>query len=80
MLDNYKNWIFKFVSLLKYKRQMTGNKLCVYLLRFAAQVYTICYGNPSCIWRLYFFFFFSPVWSNTRWTSVMTPVRSAANG
>ena len=23
-----KNWMFNFVSLLKYKRQMTGNKLC----------------------------------------------------
>ena len=37
--------MFNFVSLLKYKRQMTGNKLCVNLLRFAAQVYTICYPS-----------------------------------
>ena len=36
-----------FVSLLKYKRQMPGSKLCVNLLRYAAQVYTICY--PSFI-------------------------------
>ena len=35
--------MFNFVSVLKYKRQMTGNKLCVNLLRFPAQVYTICY-------------------------------------
>ena len=32
--------MFNFVSLLKYKRQMTGNKLCVNLLRCAAQVFT----------------------------------------
>ena len=35
--------MFNFASLLKYKRQMTGNKLCVNLLRCATQVYTICY-------------------------------------
>ena len=35
------------IKLLKYKRQMTGNKLCVSLLRFAAQVYTICYPSSD---------------------------------
>ena len=24
----FKNWMFNFACLLKYKRQMTGNKLC----------------------------------------------------
>ena len=36
-LRNYKNWVLNFESLLKYKRQMTG------VLRYATQVYTICY-------------------------------------
>ena len=39
--------MFNFVSLLNYKRQMTGNNLCVNLLRFAAQVYTICYPSSD---------------------------------
>ena len=39
--------MFNFVSLLKYKRQMTGNKLCVNLLRYAAQAYTICYPSSD---------------------------------
>ena len=39
--------MFNFVSLLKYKRQMTGNKFCVNLLRCAAQVYTICYPSSD---------------------------------
>ena len=36
--------MLNFVRLLKYtgKRQMTGNKLYVNLLPYAAQVYTIC--------------------------------------
>ena len=40
--------MFNFVSLLKYKHQMTGNKLCVNLLRYAAQVYTMT-GNKLCV-------------------------------
>ena len=39
--------MFNFVSLLKYKRQMTGNILCVNLIRYAAQVYTICYPSSD---------------------------------
>ena len=39
--------MFNFVSLLEYKRQMTGNKLSVNLLRFASQVYTICYPSSD---------------------------------
>ena len=31
ILQFFKNWMFNFVSLLKYKRQMMGNKLCVNL-------------------------------------------------
>ena len=48
-LGNYKNWMFNFVSLLKYKRQMTGNKLCVNLLRYAG-----LHNLLPVIWRLYF--------------------------
>ena len=46
-LGNYKNWMFNFVSLLKYKRQMASNKLCVNLLRYAAHVYTFCYPSSD---------------------------------
>ena len=40
---NLKNWIFHSVSLLKYKRQMTGNKLC-----------KPKHNLLPVIWRLYF--------------------------
>ena len=46
----YKNWMFNFVSLWKYKRQMTGNKLCKPApLRWAG-----LHNLLPVIWRLYF--------------------------
>ena len=57
--------MFYFVSLLKYKRQMTGNKLCVNLLRCAAcisHVYLCCLRRltrfpPYCVTMRVFFTF-----------------------
>ena len=65
--------MFNFVSLLKYKRQMMGNILCVNLLRYAEQVYTIIYililisshychiKTPWPFGAVYHWFFFSTV-------------------
>ena len=39
--------MFEFVSLLKYKRPMTCNKLCVNLIRYTAQVYVIYYPSSD---------------------------------
>ena len=39
----FTNWMFNFVSLLKYKRQMTGNKLCKPAQRSGAGLRIICY-------------------------------------
>ena len=42
-----KNWMFKFVSLLKYKSQMTGNKLCKPAQRCGADLHIICYPSSD---------------------------------
>ena len=42
-----KNWMFNFVSLLKYKRQMTGNKLCKPAQRSRAGLHIICYRSSD---------------------------------
>ena len=41
----FKNWMFNFVSLLKYKRQMTGNNLCKPAQRSRAGLHIICYPS-----------------------------------
>ena len=43
----FKNWMFNFVSLLKYKRQMTGNKLCKPAQRSGAGLRIICYPSSD---------------------------------
>ena len=42
-----KNWMFNFVSLSKYKRQMTGNKLCKPAQRSGAGLHIICYPSSD---------------------------------
>ena len=42
-----KNWMFNFVSLLKYKRQMTDNKLCKPAQRSGAGLRIICYPSSD---------------------------------
>ena len=42
-----KNWMFNFVSLLKYKRQMAGNKLCKPAQRSGAGLHIICYPSSE---------------------------------
>ena len=42
-----KNWMFNFVTLLKYKRQMTGNKLCKPAQRSEAGLRIICYPSSD---------------------------------
>ena len=42
-----KNWMFNFVSLLKYKRQMTGNRLCKPAQRSGAGLRIICYPSSD---------------------------------
>ena len=46
-LSLFKNWMFNFVSLLKYKRQMTGNKLCKPAQRSGAGLRMICYPSSD---------------------------------
>ena len=50
-----KNWMFNFVSLLKDKRQMTGNKLCKPAQHSGAGLRIICYPSsdvyPSINWQ-----------------------------
>ena len=43
----FKNWMFNFVSLLKYKRQMTGNKLRKPVQRSGAGLRIICYPSSD---------------------------------
>ena len=43
----FKNWMFNFVSLLKYKSQMTGNKLCKPAQRSRACLHIICYPSSD---------------------------------
>ena len=43
----FKNWMFNFVSLLKYKRQMTGNKLCKPAQRSEEGLHIICYPSSD---------------------------------
>ena len=37
----FKNWMFNFVSLLKYKRQMTANKLCKHSILIIIELYKL---------------------------------------
>ena len=43
----FKNWMFNFVSLLKYKHQMTGNKLGKPAQRSGAGLRIICYPSSD---------------------------------
>ena len=57
--DIFKNWMFNFVSWLKYKRQMKGNKLCKPAQRSGAGLHIICYMSSdvyiSINWKNYTF-------------------------
>ena len=42
--------MFNFVSLLKYKRQMTGNELCKPVQRSGAGLHIICYPSSDVLY------------------------------